>query len=97
MVSAQDMLNKGLLLLCPEFNASLENSRCGWASDVVAMYDMLEQDLAKSEPCQTLQLVRQALHVAQLFGRNHRLCVDVSLVAIVPGIIDAETIDYVLL
>jgi hypothetical protein len=92
IVSAQDMINKGLLLLRPEFSANLEKSDCGWANDVVAMYDMLEQDLAKPKPCQTLHSVRRALHVAQLFGRNHQLHVAMSLVAIVPGQIYPETI-----
>lgn len=71
IVSAQDMINNGLLLLRPEFEVSVEDSGCGWAKNVVAMYDMLEQDMAKPEPCQTLQLVRKALHIALLFGRNH--------------------------
>jgi len=92
IVSAQDMINKGLLLLRPEFKASVDNSDCRWAKDVVAMYDMLEQDMAKAEPCQTLQTVRKALHIALLFGRNHRLHVAMSLVAVVPGQMNAETI-----
>ena len=92
IVSAQDMINKGLLLLRPEFKASVEDSGCGWAKNVVAMYDMLEHDMAKPEPCQTLQSVRKALHIALLFGRNHRSHVAMSLVAVVPGQINAETI-----
>ena len=60
--------------------------------DVVSMCDMLEQDLAKPEPRQELQEVREAFAYYSTSGQNHRFHVAVSVVAVVPGRIYAENI-----
>lgn len=44
VVSAQEMIDKGLLLLRPEFDISYEKPDCGWAEPVLAMYDLLERE-----------------------------------------------------
>lgn len=64
----------------------------GRTRDVVAMYGMLEQALAKSEPWQAPTLDRKCMKVATLFGRGYQIHVAMSLISVVLGQINTEVI-----
>ncbi|KAK4551666.1 hypothetical protein LTR86_010997 [Recurvomyces mirabilis] len=73
IVSAHDLIDRGVLSLRPEFENNFNNPHCGWAKDVVAMYKILEQDLSRPKPCHAPSTVRQAIDIASLLEGDFRV------------------------
>lgn len=87
MLSAQEMFDKGLLLLRPYFIVSHGIFHYGSANPVLAMYGM-----ANVEPFQTPDLVRECIDIGHLCGRKYRMSTAMSIVTIVPGQNNADII-----
>ncbi|KAF2479409.1 hypothetical protein BDY17DRAFT_257447 [Neohortaea acidophila] len=89
IVSAEAMMKSGLLSLQTEFTSAYQNAECGWAEEVRRVRKTFQgEGTATLDPEQ----IKVAIRIAQLFGPMWRLPVAISLVALLPGRIDADEI-----
>lgn len=89
IVSAQGLIDAGLLSLRDEFQASYDSPRLEWAKKVVELRRAL--DPALLEPSLGQQ-IRTAQEIGNLFDRKFRLPVAIQLTALCPGHLSADVI-----
>lgn len=84
IISAEAMIELGLLSLQAEFRGAYHNERCGWVNEVRRVRNTFQEE---GTPTLDPEQIEVAIRIAQLFGPRWRMPVAISLVALLPGCI----------